>query len=255
MKNRRSVVGAELYAQKRMKAIAGEGEEGTTLTCDHGVYVQKLESKVCQNKKVIRRDDQSAISSKEHVKYEATLSVTYQHDRSHLTGKRPQQLSQGPQQQQKSTSTHRLYFVLQIVFSGENTKRCDTGTDECMPLTGFSRGYCLLTTTFAWRSLTTGGTIIFPFVFCVENVFPVFWHTLSPHAIKCVTDKKHVVCNRASLGVILLVRTYITCTRVQTMSICPNLYNTTREAPRGDAALLCGFFWGSNRVITTSSPF
>ena len=111
----------------------------------------------------------------------------------------------------------------------------------------FFCGYCLLATTFAWRSLTTRGTIVFPLVFCVENVFPVFG-TPSPHAIKYVTDKKHVACNRASLCVVLLVRTYITCTRVQTMSICPNLYNTTLGAPRTQplAMLLCGFFWGSN---------
>ena len=69
------------------------------------------------------------------------------------------------------------------------------------------------------------------------------------YAIKHVTDKKHVVCNRASLCVVLLVRTYITCARVQNMSICPNLYNTTLEAPGTQllAMLLCSFFWGSNR--------
>ena len=51
------------------------------------------------------------------------------------------------------------------------------------------------------------------------------------------------------LGVVLLVRTCIACTRVQTMSICPNLYNTTLEAPGTPllAILLFGFFWGSNR--------
>ena len=72
------------------------------------------------------------------------------------------------------------------------------------------------------------------------------------HAIKYVTDQKHTVCNRASLrvvGVALLVRTCIACTRVQTLSICPNVYNTTLEAPGTQllAMLLCGFFWGSNR--------
>ena len=76
--------------------------------------------------------------------------------------------------------------------------------------------------------------------------------TPSLHAIKIVTDKKHIACIRASLcvvGVVLLVRTCIACTRVQTMSICPNLYNTTLEAPGTQllAMLLCGFFWGSNR--------
>ena len=50
------------------------------------------------------------------------------------------------------------------------------------------------------------------------------------------------------MGVVLLVRTCIAFTRVQTMSICPNLYNTTLEAPGMQllAMLLCGFFWRSN---------
>ena len=142
---------------------------------------------VCQRKKKTRRrDDHSAISSKEHVKYEATqtyLSVTYQHDRLHSTGKRPRQQSQGPQQQQSTPPV-----FLQKVFSGEkNTKRCDTGTNACDSLVSSVRGYCLPTATFAWRSLTTGGTIIFSLVFCVENVFPVFWYTLPP----C-----HKICHR-----------------------------------------------------------
>ena len=58
--------------------------------------------------------------------------------------------------------------------------------------------------------------------------------------------------NRASLcvvDVVLLVRTCIACTRVQTLSTSPNLYNTTLEAPGTQllAMLLCGFYWGSNR--------
>ena len=81
-------------------------------------------------KKITRRDDQSVISSnKEHVKYEATQTYLFvsfipAHDRLHLTGKQPQKRSQGPQQQQSKPS------------------------------------YCLLTTAFEWRSLTTGGTCI-----------------------------------------------------------------------------------------------
>ena len=71
----------------------------------------------------------------------------------------------------------------------------------------------------------------------------------TPGVMGYVTGKKHVVCNRSSLCVVLLVRTYIACTRVQTMSICPNLYNTTLEAPGTQllAMLLFDFFWGSNR--------
>ena len=51
MKTRRSV-GAEPYAQKKMKAIMGGG--GRTTPVIHGLYVQKLESRSVQkNKKTL----------------------------------------------------------------------------------------------------------------------------------------------------------------------------------------------------------
>ena len=65
-----------------------------------------------------RKGARQVWSNKNLVSYVST------HDRLHLTGKRPQQRSQGPQQQQSTPS------------------------------------YGLLTTTFEWRSLTTGGTCI-----------------------------------------------------------------------------------------------
>ena len=82
---------------------------------------------VCQNikKNITRRDDQSAISRKEHVKYEATqtyLSVTYQHDRLRLTGKRPQQ-------QQSTPSTH----IPPKSLLGEKKHQTVRYGDECMP--------------------------------------------------------------------------------------------------------------------------
>ena len=58
-----------------------------------------------------------------------------------------------------------------------------------MPLTGFLRGYCLLTTTFAWRSLA-GGTFFF---FFVSKMYSLFFGTPSPDAITYVTDEKHAV--------------------------------------------------------------
>ena len=42
-------MGAEPYAQKKMKAITGRG--GKDDTCDHGLYVQKLESRSVPKKK------------------------------------------------------------------------------------------------------------------------------------------------------------------------------------------------------------
>ena len=118
----------------------------------------KVKVKCAKEEKIItRRDDQSAISSKEHVKYEATqtyLSVTYQHDRLHLTGKQPQPRSQGPQQQQSTPP-----IFLQRVFSGEkNTKQCDTETNAC-------RHWFIPWILFTYyhirgHRLTTGGTCI-----------------------------------------------------------------------------------------------
>ena len=135
MKTRRSV-GAEPYAQKKNEGNNGEGE-GKDDTCDHGLCMSRSwKVELCQRKKNTRRDDQSAIISKEHVKYEATqtyLSVTYQHDRLHLTGKRPQQRSQGPQQHKSTPSTHRLNFSKPRVSSGEKNKQTMRYRDDCMP--------------------------------------------------------------------------------------------------------------------------
>ena len=102
------------------------------------------------------------------------------------------------------------------------------------------------TTTFARRSLTIEGTIIFSLIFCVENV----WYTLAPCHEICQTKSILCVIEHRCVWSYSYVPTskYIACTRVQTMSICPNFYNTTLEAPGAQplAMLLCGFFWGSN---------
>ena len=79
--NRRSV-GAESYALKRSKAITGRGE-GTTPAITACPEAGKLKY---EKIKLTSREDQSAISSQEHVKYEAIqtyLLVPYQHDRLH----------------------------------------------------------------------------------------------------------------------------------------------------------------------------
>ena len=100
---------------------------------------------VCQKQTITtgRRDDQSAVSSKEHVKYETTqanifLSAAYQHDRFHVAGKRLQQRSQGPKQQQSTPSSNESS-------RGKKTPNAyDAIRDECMPPTGLFRGYCRL---------------------------------------------------------------------------------------------------------------
>ena len=57
-----------------------------------------------------------------------------------------------------NNKSHRLYF-------SKESSREEKTPNNAIPgrmhvTTGFFRGYCLLTTTFAWRSLTTRGTCI-----------------------------------------------------------------------------------------------
>ena len=184
-------------------------------------------------------NQQSARSTSSTKQHNLILSVTYQHDRLHLTCKRPQQRSQGPQQQQSKPP-----IFLQRVFPGKkNTKRCDTGTNACHSLdSSVDTVYLLLRVA---QLNNTWGTVIFPLVF-VSKTYSLFFGAPSPHDVKYVTDKKHVVCNRASLCVVLLVRTYITCTRVQTMPIRPN------SRGRRHSQCCCVAFSGAVIVVTTT---
>ena len=135
------------------------------------------------------------------------------------------------------------HAILERLFSGrKNTKQTRTmryGTNACHSLVSSVDTFDF-STTFAWRSLTTGGaTIFFPYFFVSK-----MYGTPSLHAIKYVVGKS-ILCGSYSY-----VRTlkYIACTRVQTMSICPSLYNTTLGPPGTQrlAMLLFEFFWGSN---------
>ena len=127
---------------------------------------------VCQKKKKNLEEtiNQQSAARSTSKKYEATqtyLSVKYQHNRLHLTGKRPQQRSQD----HSNNKAHRLLYFSKTSSRGKKAPNAyDAIWDESVPLTGFFRQYCRLITTLAWRSLTTGGTISFSFVFCVENV-------------------------------------------------------------------------------------
>ena len=116
-----------------------------------------------------------------------------------------------------------------------------------MPLTGSSADTVALLRPSCGAAQQQEERIFFPLYFVSKT-----YGTPLLHAIKYVTDQKHIVCNRASLcavGVVLIVRTCIACMSVQTISTCPNLYNTTLEAPGTQllATLLCGFFRSSNR--------
>ena len=101
---------------------------------------------------------------------------------------------------ESGTTAATKHAILQRVFSGKKyTKRvrCDTGrmhaTHRFFPWV-----LSTFTTTFAVRSLTTGGTTIFPLIFCVENV----WYTLAPCHKICRRQKAYILC------VVVLVRTY-----------------------------------------------
>ena len=78
-----------------------------------------------------------------------------QYDIFHLTGKRPQQRSQGPQQQQSMPSTH---ISPNSIFGENKHQQINAIRRRMHATTGFFCGYCLPSTTFAWRSLTTAGT-------------------------------------------------------------------------------------------------
>ena len=146
---------------------------------------------VCQKKRNTTsqcgRRYQSAISSKEHIMYEASqtyLSVTYQHDRLHLGRQKIAASESG-------TTATTKHAIFQRVFSGKiNTKRvrCDTGR---MHATYWFLPWIVstFTTAFAWRSLTTRGTIIFPRIFCVEHVR----YTLAPCHKICHRQKAYCV--------------------------------------------------------------
>ena len=93
-------------------------------------------------------------------------------------------------------------------------------------------------------SITTGGIIIFPLIFCVENV----WYTLTPcHKIYVVRDKKHIVCRRTRtylLRSILLARGHKPCRFVRPCIIPPS-------GPRGRSHSQCCCVDSSGAVITT----
>ena len=150
---------------------------------------------VCQKKKktlLVEEmiNQQSAARSTSSTKQHKLIAVSYVPTRPLALGRQTITATES------GTTATTKHAILQIVYSGEkNTKRvrCDTGRMHAIHwfipwmLSTF-------TTTFAWRSLTTGGTIIFPLIlfiylfiffliFCVENVC----YTLAP----C-----HEICHR-----------------------------------------------------------
>ena len=139
MKNRRSV-GAEPHICAKNNEGDNRGGEGRTTPVITVCMSRSRKVEVCQKNKTIttgRRDDQSAISSKEHVKYEATnLFVSY------VT--RP--LALGPQTMtvtESGTIATTKHDILQRVFSGKKTHkrvRCDTGRMHATHW--FFREYC-----------------------------------------------------------------------------------------------------------------
>ena len=149
---------AEPYAQRKMKAMTGgrQREERhlcPRLVCPGAGKVKCFKKKINYN----RIDDQSAISSEKHAKYEAVrtyFSVTYQHDRFHLTSKRPQQLSRGPQQQQSMPSTR----ISPYSIFGGNEHQQMRYADECMPPLFFSLDSVYLLPSLRWLVIYNPGS-------------------------------------------------------------------------------------------------
>ena len=108
-----------------------------------------------------------------------------------MIGKRPtQQRRQAPQQQQSAPSEPPIH--LQRVFSTKRTAhRCDAGTNACH---WFLPCIPSTTSTFAWRSLTTG--IFSPLFFSMSKSYALlFLHP--PQAISqtksvCIIEHQHV---------------------------------------------------------------
>ena len=156
------------------------------------------------------------------------LSAAYQHDRLHLAGKRLQQRSQGPQQQQ-STPSSKEFSRGQKTPNAYNARY---GTNECHPLVS-----SVDTVNFYYdlhvAQLNNRRDEYFSLIFCVENA----GYTLASCHKICRRQKTRCVWSYSSVP----TSKYIACTRVQTMSICPNLDNTTLGAPGTQplAMLLC----------------
>ena len=91
-----------------------------------------------------RSADQSAISSKEHVQYEATQTYFCRLRTNTTACTWPANDLTITAKESETTATTKN-AILQRVFSGKKTSIAyDAIRDECMPLTDFFRGYCRL---------------------------------------------------------------------------------------------------------------
>ena len=117
------------------------------------------------------------------------------------------------------------------------TRPCDTRTNACHWFLTWIP--CTTTTTFAWRSFTTGTN--YPLVLYVEKIFPVFWYTLPIHYGSQTTSVWEI----ERISVCALTRTYITCKSTNYADV-PEL-PPSRPGTQPHVMLLCGFFWRSNR--------
>ena len=143
------------------------------------------------------------------------------------------------------TTATTKHAILQRILSGKKKKKQTRtmryGTNACHSLVSSVDTIDFYYDLCVWRNLTTGGTIIFAPSFLCR---------------KCMVHPRSMPWNMSQtksilLCVVVLVRTYfeVYCLHEnKTMSICPNLYNTTLGAPGTQplAVLLCGFLWGSN---------
>ena len=157
-------------------------------TCDHGLYVQKLESRSVPKKKSLPVEEminqQSAARSTSSTK-QHKLNCQLRTNTTACTWRQTIAATESG-----TTATTKPAILQRFFSEKKNTKhgRCDAGR---MHATHWFLPWILstFTTTFAWRSLTTGGTTIFPLIFCVKNV----WYTLAPCHTICRRHKTYCV--------------------------------------------------------------
>ena len=159
MKDRRLVSGCWTLCAKTIE-VNNRGGEGKDVTRDHGLYVQKLESRSVPKKQSLEDmiNQQSAARNTSNTKQHKLI---YHIRTSTTAGIWPaNDHSNGVRDHSNNNARHPHTF-LQIVFSGKKTlNNAIRGRKHAT--TGFFRGYCLLATTFAWCSSTGGSCTIQP---------------------------------------------------------------------------------------------
>ena len=259
MKSRRSV-GAEPYLCAKQIEGYNRGGGGGDDTCDHGLYVQKLESRNVpkKDKKLTTCIEyyQSAISSQEHVKHETmqTYFVSFVPTRPLALDR---QTTTATESGTTATTKHTAYISPKSLLGEkkhQSFKRCDTGTNACHSLVS-SENTVYLLRPFRVAYLNNRRNDYFsPCSLCRKCIFPCFLvHPPPPHAIKYVTDRRmlgvieHCCVWSYSYVPVLLAREYKACRFARTCIKPPS-----KPRGRSHSQCCCVAFWGAVIVFTTT---